>query len=165
MKTCKYLLVLSILACESCQNQWFPMEPMLPVDVIPTSREIGIIEVSESEFFMMQLVPSTISEHSKNKFIVVNYTTYELYWNTVFSLDYFERDSWTPVPINGDWINIGYVLYPGEIFSGETITGQMTVYEIVNKFNKGKKGKYRMNRKATIIELGTYESCIAFEVI
>ena len=167
MKVGKLFLMVCIMAFWSCRNEVFvgEEEPATRITGYSALGEIGIIEVSDSEFFMMQIAPSIVSAHSKNKFIVVNHTTYELYWNTAFTLEYLQKNQWTSVPITGDWINIGYVLYPGEIFSNETIVGKKTLFKLIEEFNLGKKGRYRITHKVSIPDIGKYDSCIEFELI
>ena len=165
MQKSKLLLGVLIIACWSCNNQIVEFETILPDDVYPTLRERGIVEVDERDFLLMQIIPSVISSNSTNQFVIVNNTKYELYWNTIISLEHFEKNNWQPVLITGDWIDIGYVLYPGEIFSSDIVTGQMTLYSLVAEYNNGKKGKYRIVQKISIPELGIYELYAEFEII
>ena len=167
MKEGKLLVAMMVIVCCSCNNRLvdYEVETSPFGHVYSTSRELGVIEVSENEFFMIQIVPTVVSVNSKNKFIVVNHTRYELYWNTLFTLEYYQANRWIPVPIEGDWINVGYELSPGEIFSNETIVANKTLFTLVNEFNKGLKGRYRITHKVTIIEIGSYDSAREFEII
>ena len=165
MKRETFVFVLFVLACCTCCNQTIDFEPVEKDENLPAKRDGGIVEVNQNDFLLMQIVPSQISINSTSKFVLVNYTNYELYWNTIITLEYFEKNIWQPVTVNGDWIDIGYVLYPGEIFSNEIVAGEMNMYSLVSKFNDGKKGSYRIFKKITIPEMGKYDVYAEFEII
>jgi len=159
------LFVLFVLACCTCCSQTIDFEPVEKGVEIPPLIQRGVVEVSKSDFFLIQIVPSQISFNTTSKFVLVNHTNYELYWNTVITLEYFERSNWQPVTVKGDWIDIGYVLNPGEIFSSEIVTGDMNLFSLVTEFNNGKKGRYRLLVKITVPETGRYDVYAEFEII
>jgi len=167
MKRSGLFLVLITMACWSCQNQGSSFEVISPEDDVPVRepRGEGIIEVNKNDFLLVQIVPSTVSSSSTNKFVIVNNTKHELYWNTIYSLEYYDKSNWQQIAIQGDWIDIGYVLYPGEIFSNDIITGGMSLLTLVRNYNNGKKGKYRLLGKLTIPDVGKYDLTAEFEVI
>ena len=166
MKGSKVFLVLTIMACWSCQNQGSNFEIIQEDEKLPReSRNQGFIEVDKSDFLLVQIVPSAVSTNSTNKFVIVNNTKHELYWNTLYTLEYYEKNNWEKITIQGDWIDFGYVLYPGEIFSNDIITGGMTLYKLVGDFNGGKKGRYRLSGKLTIPDVGKYDLYAEFELI
>ena len=171
MKRSSLLLGLTIMALWSCQNQGSGFEyltdPETPSLPLPPKepRDEGIIEVNKNDFLLVKIVPSTVSINSTNKLVIVNNTQHELYWNTIYSLEHFDNNNWKPIAIQGDWIDIGYALYPGEIFSNGIITGGMTLFSLVKDFNNGKKGKYRLLGKLTIPDVGRYNLSAEFEVI
>ena len=165
MKGSKLFLGLTIMALWSCQNQGSGFEVLSEEVSIPQSRDGGIIEVSRNDFLLVQIVPSTVSISSTNKFVIVNNTQHELYWNTLYSLEYYDKNSWQQITIQGDWIDFGYVLYPGEIFSNDVITGGMNLYSLVREFNNGKKGNYRLLGKLTIPDVGKYDLRAEFELL
>ena len=168
MKGSKLLVVLLILASWSCQNQISEIDPT-PVDdnrqILPRGGDGGFIEVNENDFLLMQIVPSTVSSNSTNKFVLVNNTRQEVYWNTIITLEYFENNKWQDVPITGDWIDIGYELYPGDFFSSEIITGDMNLYQLVKEFNNVKKGSYRMSVNITVPDVGRYTLNAGFDIL
>ena len=166
MKREKLVFVLFVLACCTCCNQTIDFEPVdKEEENLPLTKERGVVEVNKSDFLLMQIVPSQISYDTASKFVLVNRTNYELYWNTIITLSYYEKNSWQPVTVNGDWIDIGYVLDPGEIFSSEIVAGDMNLYSLVNKFNDGKKGLYRLLKKITIPDMGKYDVYAEFEML
>ena len=165
MKRCILFLAV-VMACWSCQDRTVEFGEIPTVEEKKTPRgDIGIHEISSSDFLLMQIVPSTISSHSTNKFVIVNRTANELFWNTIFTLEYLENNGWQEIPILSDWIDIGYVLEPDEIFSSEIFVGDMTLYSMVGNFNNGKKGMYRISRSMSIPDMGRYVLYAEFEVI
>jgi len=169
MRRERLVCVLFVLACCTCCNQTIDFEPVEQGEInTPLKKDNrGFVEVNKDDFFLMQIVPSQVSFNTTNKFVLVNYTNYELYWNTIITLEYFEKNNWQPVTVNGDWIDIGYVLNPGEIFSSEIVTGDMNLFSLVNTFNSGKKGLYRLLIRITIPDMGMgkYDVYAEFEIL
>ena len=168
MKGSKLFLALTMMTCWACQNQGSGFEFISPIEEevnVKQPRDPGVIEVSKNDFLLVQIVPSTVSSSSTNKFVIVNNTNHELYWNTIYSLEYLDKNNWQQIEIQGDWIDIGYVLYPSEIFSNDIITGGMNLFRLVRDFNNGKKGKYRLVGKLTIPDVGKYDLTAEFEVV
>ena len=166
MKRERLVCVLFVLACCTCCNQTIDFEPVEQGEVNPPlRRERGVVEVNKDDFLLMQIVPAQVLFNTKSKFVLVNSTNYELYWNTIITLEYFEKNNWQPVTVNGDWIDIGYVLNPGEIFSDEIVAGDMNLFSLVTAFNNGKKGLYRLFKRITIPEMGKYDVFAEFEIL
>jgi len=165
MKRSIFLLVAFIMTCWSCQDQGSIIEQVSSEPNTRETRTGGIINVNKNDFILVQIVPSTVSSNTTNKFVIVNNTNHELYWNTIYTLEYYERNNWQSITIQGDWIDIGYMLYPSEFFSNDIITGGMTLFSLVRDFNSGKKGQYRLLGKLTIPDFGRYDLVAEFEII
>ena len=110
------------------------------------TAECGKFNVTETEFVSWCIVPYEVTRYSVNVQRLENRTEKMLIYDAYFSLEYFSRNKWTSIQLSGvNWEMIGYVLYPYET-SEEVIS----LYSLVNEFNSGKKGKYRIIRNYTL---------------
>ena len=131
MKLYKLFFPLIFLICMSCQKD----DDSILEDCVK-------VEISEGEYVMMQITPSTVSNNSTNFWIIENHTPYFLGWGTRFSLYYKEKNKWKQIDVGSIWEDIGFFLCPEK-----TKADQMNLYSVVKNYNKGKKGRYRIVRE------------------
>ena len=153
----KHLLLVYLLVCLSCQSQLSDGDPDL--------KECGKIEINESEYLIMQIIPEKVSSNSTNDYIIENHTSYDMMWGADYSLEYFEKNNWKVIPLNFVFTDIGYILHAGEVYSSETLNGQMTLHLLIQSQNNGRKGLYRIIRNVTLVTIGNYKLCTEFEII
>jgi len=85
----------------------------------------------------MQIFPDSGLIKSTAKLILENRTKGVLTYGTVFSLEYFDKDNWVKIQLGMIFSDIQLGLSAGEKYEGQF---NLLLFE---KYNKGKKGRYR----------------------
>ena len=116
--------------------------------------------LSDSTFVSMRVEPDTVSQYSINRNIIENKTKAELCMGTDFWIYFFEDDNWDPLRLNYCFEAILWCFNPGKPFHAT-----MDLYAIAQKYNSGRKGKYRIVRDVSLSGIGGYLLCAEFEVI
>ena len=99
------------------------------------------IYIAENEFISMCVLPYEVTSSSINMLRIANHTKMDLVYGEVFSLEYFHKNEWMPVSLDGvNWTDIGYILYPGNVTEK-----QIHLYWL-KEYNNNQKGKYRIVR-------------------
>jgi len=99
-------------------------------------------DINETEFVTMQVLPKNGFIHSPAELILENHTKGVLTYGTPFSFEYLNKNNWESIPLlEVAWENI--LLGIG---AGETSKGWLN-FSLIEKYNKGKKGKYRIGRR------------------
>jgi len=101
--------------------------------------ECGKIVINENEFITMQVEPKKISTNTSSILKIENHTKEDFFYGSSFSLEYFNKNNWKKIRLDINWTDIGYIL-----FAGETIERRINLYSLVEEYNNGKKGKYRI---------------------
>ena len=167
MKKNKFVLFLFFIVCFACQGQ---MDDIELEDGDPDITACGKIEISENEYLIMQIVPALVSSESKNTAILDNQTSYLLSYGHSFTTEYFENNQWKLIPHDFNFPAVGLGL-----LAGETKENQTDYYSFVKKYNKGKKGRYRVIKEVSLFIsneyfpryewVGNYKLCAEFEII
>jgi len=127
----------------------------------------GKFNLTETEFVSWCVVPYEVSRNSENKLILENNTERVLRWDASFSMEYFDKNEWSPVQLkNISWVDVAYFLLPGETFELPTLAydryGSVNLYSLVKNFNNSQKGKYRIGRE---YEVYSYQPERPFEFV
>jgi len=82
-------------------------------------------------------------------------------YGKAFSLEYYSKNNWEPINMGDiNWTTIGYIL-----FAGDTNEEQMNLYSLIETYNNGKKGRYRIMKDVGIFLLNDrYFLCAEFEI-
>ena len=141
-------------------------------------------KINENEYKMIRVAPEIISDPT-SKWVVENHTSKDMVYGTPFSMEYFDGNKWAQIRFNYDgdvkiiyiWEGIGFLLfagkvaefsfsyYPDPIDEGRLTDTRLDLFSLAQKFNNGKKGKYRVRRNFTVIDSGNYNLCAEFEII
>ena len=108
--------------------------------------DCGKVEINKTEYAAMCILPYEISINSENKLIMENHTKRFMSYGTPFSLEYFNENNWELIPLDDavwETIELG-------LFAGETTERHTYLYSFVEKYNNGKKGKYRMIKSVSL---------------
>ena len=128
-------------------------------------------DIKLNEYILMQIIPDVVSSNSINKWIVENHTQTEMNYGEGFYLDYFDVDEnkWIKISPKFPVHLIGYILYPGKTaeltYTAQPFYSFSDLYSLVQEFNEGKKGKYRISKRYTIPSIGNYCLSAEFEII
>lgn len=100
---------------------------------------VGRHEVSETEFVSMSVLPEKLFTDSSVKITLVNSSQGELFYDTVFVLEYLDDKTWTPIPLDILFEDISLILEAGEIYEEELMLSELDCnrlgkYRIVKKF-------------------------------
>ena len=101
------------------------------------STKEGRIDINENEFVRMQILPDNGFINSTAKLILENRTNGILTYGRNFSLEYFDIDNWVEIQLDMNFESILLGLSAGETHEGRF---NLLLFE---KYNKGKKGRYR----------------------
>jgi len=124
-------------------------------EVFYFEAECGRIVINENEFITMQILPNEVSDVSVNNLRIENHTSIDITYGAPFYLEYFDTNDWTPILLDKiEWTDIGILLPAGEITEN-----QIHLYSLVNEYNNGKKGRYRITKN--IFGVGI---CAEFEI-
>ncbi len=124
----------------------------------------GRFDIDESHFVTMRVEPESGFVDSPVELIIENHTAGVLTLGTAFSLEYFDKDSWTEIQLDINFEEIEIVLEDGEI-SREPFN-----LLLIEAYNNGKKGKYRYVKNLKLFydfpfEIGSdFNLYVAFEV-
>ena len=131
-----FFFILFVLICfPACQED----AGLSNEDIIPMKE--GRFDLNDNEFFTMQILNKE-SENSSLILKVENNTKSYLSYGKDFSLEYFNNNNWESNSLDGQsWEKIGFNL-PADSFVDEQIDLSM----FIKKYNKGKKGIYRLTR-------------------
>ena len=126
-------------------------------------------DMNEKEFITTLITPDTVSSNSINKWIVENHTKNKMNYGEDFVLEYFNENEWIRITPKFQVRLLGYILHSEEIaeqtFAAEPFYSFHNLYSLVQEFNKGKEGRYRISRSFSLPKLGIYILCAEFEVI
>ena len=129
-----FFYILFVLTCfPACQEDagYILVSPM----------KEGRFDLNDNEFFTMQILNKE-SENSSFILKIENNTKSYLLYGKDFSLEYFNNNNWESISLDGQsWEKIGFDL-PADSFVDEQIDLSM----FIKKYNKGKKGIYRLTR-------------------
>jgi hypothetical protein len=114
-----------------------------------TSCPCGKIEVSKKEYISMCFIPDVVTENSVNKLRMENYTQKRMQFGSFFCLEYFNDNSWEHV----DLYDLAFTDKYAGVTSGTAEESDWTfLYQFVEKYNNGKKGKYRIIKNIDLYE-------------
>jgi len=116
------------------------------------NSECGRIDINENEYITMQIVPEKISNSNKLRF--ENHTETNLYYIIHFSLEYYRENKWVKIYNCYEDVSV--------LPAGETTEEQIYLYSLIDKYNGGKKGKYRIMKYFIATE--EYNLCAEFEI-
>ena len=116
--------------------------------------ECGRIDISENEYATMQVIREN---NAPPKLRIENHTKEDLRYGSEFSLEYFNENEWSNVPL--DIYN--WTLTRDVLFAGKTIEEQINLSSYVKGYNKTKRGKYRIIKHFDC-SYGTYNLCAEF---
>ena len=105
---------------------------------IAYSAKEGRYDLNETEYVRMYFSPESGFINSPVELIFENHTEGVLTFGTDFSLEYFDKDSWTKIQLDIAFENIELSLGAGEIRKGQ--------FDL-SKYNNGKKGRYRYAKR------------------
>jgi len=128
----KYIFIIAVIFTNliSCKEK--------PESLCPC----GKVEINKKEYISMCIIPDIVSENSVNKLIIENHTKKEVVYGIYFSLEYFDENGWTPIPLNIISTYIGIILHAGKINEEK-----LDLYNLVKELGDLKKGKYRIIKK------------------
>ena len=147
-KICFYLLTICLLTGTACEKEKEP------------NSKSGKITIDKNEFITMVVLPEMVSSNSLNKLIIENHTKSDMIYGTPFSLEYFNKNSWTAIQLDIMWTAIGLTL-----LAGNTTEGEINLYSLIERYNNSKKGKYRIIKNITFPNIGDYNLCAEFYII
>jgi hypothetical protein len=121
----------------------------------------GRVDINVDEFITMYLLSEMIDGSSSVKLIIENHTSEDILYDKDFSLEYLKGNIFTPISMEGMHVeSIGLIA-----FAGETIKEQMDcLYSLVKAYNNEGKGNYRIIKRITLPNIGTYDLCAEFEI-
>ena len=126
MKTIYFIFVVIFTTLFSCTKT---LESLCPC---------GKVEINKKEYIAMCIIPNIISENSVNKLIIENYTKKGLVYDPPFSIEYFNGNQWETLEFD-----FGFTLPAYTLHAGKLIEWEINLYSLVERYNDGKKGKYR----------------------
>jgi len=110
--------------------------------LIKFSTKEGKFDINENEFVTMQIMSEKWTNNSTQVLRIENHTENILNYGTIFSLEYFNKNKWKSIPLDDViWLTILLGLLPNE--SNDEKIG---LFQMIKKYNKGKKGRYRLSR-------------------
>jgi hypothetical protein len=122
-------------------------------------------EISEDEYIMVQIIPDTVSAKSANKWIMENHTSFDMIYGENFWMEYFDGDKWTSIEFDFMFTCLGIILFSGNTVDLMLHYFQLNLFILAERYNDSKKGRYRIIRHVTLINLGNYNLCSEFEII
>ena len=131
--------ILTIAIFTSCDKKNDNDNPVIPDPGIFTA-DCGIITINNEEYIQMCIVPDIVTANSTNKYRIENLSTKDLNYGTGFRLEYFDNNNWVEVDLSS-LIPTGLLITTK---AGEISEENFNIYEIVEKFNDAKVGKYRI---------------------
>jgi len=122
------------------------------------STKEGRYYLNESEFVTMRLLVN--NKDKKTQVLrVENHTEKILCFGTKFSLEYFNENRWESVSLYDEiWLTIGYISANksdderNHKFVNPLIDDKISLYPLIKKYNKNKKGLYRLSKDFSIID-------------
>jgi len=145
MKNLFFITIILLLSC-SCSNTNNMNNPFL--NEIPEEGTIkaypikeGRFDLNENEYVTMQILPNKEADNSSHILRIDNHTEKVLHYGKEFSLEYLNGNNWESIPLDMLWENILLGLLPGEITEG-----QIGLVQLVEKYNNGKKGRYKWTK-------------------
>ena len=132
-----YLFLLAILCLTgtACEEKEINTEPI----------ECGRIDINENEYVVMQVVPEKIYVNTYHVLRIENHTQGVLQYGTPYSLEYFNGKNWGKIQLNLVWTLVYLGLGASETTEDyKSENYEKNFYSLIDKYNKGKKGKYRI---------------------
>jgi hypothetical protein len=121
---CLVFLAATTICCEK-----YPPETQCPC---------GKIEINKKEYIAMCIIPNIVTENSVNVLRMENYTKINMGYGTVFSMKYFNDNSWENIEFDFMFTAIAFGVNPKtskeEGWNLYSLTG----------YNNYKKGKYKI---------------------
>jgi hypothetical protein len=105
----------------------------------------GKVEINKKEYVTMCIIPDIVSENSVNKLRIENHTKKNIIYENPFSIEYFNGNDWNSVEFD---FSFTLPLYTLKV--GKAIEWNMSLYSLIEKYNDGKKGKYRYIKKVNL---------------
>ena len=146
MKTIKNLTLLmglcaAVLLAVGCDKMDNDDAPSGSIHKEADLTKGGRFDINEDEFVTMRMSPEVISVNSPMKLIIENKAKGDLLYGYAFSLEYFDKESWTKIPMDDIFFeDIGLILRTGETEEGLFNTSE----EFLSKL-----GRYRMVKSFT----------------
>ena len=106
----------------------------------------------------MKIEPDTVSEKSINYWIIENHTNTDINVGFPFSLEYFDENSWKP-------LRLTFIEVDDTQIVGNSFIRQINLFFFIQKYNNGKKGKYRISKYYLLPGIGEFNLCAEFEAI
>ena len=145
---CFFLLAMCLMgmACKGNEPKNAVQQPLEKDNETEQSVECEkIFKISDDEFISMQIIPEKVSINSSNVWRMENKTKKFMSYGTPFSLEYLEGNNWKSIQLWDIWTLNGLGLSAGEATEGQT-----SLYSIVEEYNNGKKGRYRVIREVSL---------------
>jgi len=147
--------IIGIIGCQKLKD--------CPCDAAKESEKI---EVNKKEYLIKCMLPETVTNNTTNKLIICNHTKNIMNYRYAFSLEFFNENNWTEIPLNINWEEILLGLAPFETFEWD-----LNLYSFVEQHNEFKKGKYRISKYISLntnekysLHIGSYDFYFEFEI-
>ena len=124
-----------------------------------TDSGCGKLEINEEEYITMQILPKEVSANSKDTIRFENHTKQEMYADYSFSLEYFDKNCWTPVELE----NQIDPLIRHICKAGATSNMGGYLYLLIERYDL-KKGRYKIIKEVSLQNVGKYNICAEFEI-
>lgn len=91
---------------------------------------------------IMQIIPQEVSANSENKLRIENLSKKDIFYNTNYSLEYFDKTKWEKIQLNNTaWETTGIICK-----ANDTTITSINLYSLIVSYNCSKQGKYRLQK-------------------
>ena len=102
------------------------------------AKEYEKFEINKKEYLMKCMIPEEVSGSTVNKLIICNHTKRTMNYGHDWSLEYYDNNHWTSIPLDMNWPDnlLGLSAY-------QTLELKQNLYLLAETYNNAIKGKYR----------------------